>query len=127
MKIKIASNFLLVILLSFLMQTKEVQSGAVYKPTTTTYVYYKPTTTTYVYVKPTTYTYVYVKPTTYTYVYYTSPSSTVYVGGGGGAFCCILLIIIICVVMSKNQGEVHGHYSHPEEVHVVEIHDPGHH
>ena len=104
---KIASNLLLVILLSFLMQTKEVQSGAVYKPTTTTYVY--------------------VKPTTYTYVYYTSPSSTVYVGGGGGAFCCILLIIIICVVMSKNQGEVHGHYSHPEEVHVVEIHDPGHH
>ena len=126
MKIKIASNLLLVILLSFLMQTKEVQSGAVYKPTTTTYVY-KPTTTTYVYYKPTTYTYVYVKPTTYTYVYYTSPSSTVYVGGGGGAFCCILLIIIICVVMSKNQGEVHGHYSHPEEVHVVEIHDPGHH
>ena len=117
MKMKIASNLLLVILLSFLMQTKEVQSGAVYKPTTTTYVYYKPTTTTYVYVKP----------TTYTYVYYTSPSSTVYVGGGGGAFCCILLIIIICVVMSKNQGEVHGHYSHPEEVHVVEIHDPGHH
>ena len=118
MKIKIASNLLLVILLSFLMQTKEVQSGAVYKPTTTTYVYYKPTTYTYVYYKPTT---------TYTYVYYNSPSSTVYVGGGGGAFCCILLIIIICVVMSKNQGEVHGHYSHPEEVHVVEIHDPGHH